>query len=106
MSDTIQRHPAAVAWDEWLASDEGQRCRAAADFTPAGYWQDWENRLARAFQAGYDAALPPYQRRTAKGSGRESRLVAMREMKAAGKSLSEIGKEFGVSKQRVGQLLA
>lgn len=52
----IKRHPLAIAWDEWLASDEGQHCRApnAALARESPYL---ENRLHRAFDAGAKAAL-------------------------------------------------
>lgn len=50
------RHPAAIAWEEWYESAEGKRCRESYDFTRAGHFQYLENRLIRAFQAGYAAA--------------------------------------------------
>lgn len=53
--DAIKRHPLAVAWDDWIASDEGQHCRApnAALARESPYL---ENRLHRAFDAGVKAA--------------------------------------------------
>lgn len=58
MADEVgfKKHPLAIAWDKWLASNEGQHCRslhpALARESP--YLQ---NRLNRAFNAGADAAL-------------------------------------------------
>lgn len=47
----IKNHPMAIAWERWLASDEGQQCRAAN--TLAHNTNHYlENRLWRAFQAG------------------------------------------------------
>lgn len=43
----MDRHPMAIAWDKWIASEEGVGC--AADSVSA---QDPENLLWRAFQAG------------------------------------------------------
>lgn len=50
----VKRHPLAIAWDEWLASGEGQK---SADFyslkaisVNGGTYL--ENRLHRAFDAG------------------------------------------------------
>lgn len=52
---TSERHPLAVAWDVWLASDEGTQCRAAN--TLAHNTNHYlENRLWRAFMAGAKAA--------------------------------------------------
>lgn len=44
----------AQAWKDWLASHEGQNC---ADGTSAGSYL--ENRLWRAFMAGYSVAKEP-----------------------------------------------
>jgi hypothetical protein len=56
-SETLKRHPLAIAWDEWLASDEGQQARAA-NTLPHNTNHYLENRLHRAFEAGIKAASP------------------------------------------------
>lgn len=54
-NEEIVRHPLAIAWDEWLASKEGQECRAAN--TLAHNTNIYlENRLHRAFDAGASTA--------------------------------------------------
>jgi hypothetical protein len=45
----VTRHPLAIAWDEWLASSEGQSCANFASLTGERYL---ENRLHCAFSAG------------------------------------------------------
>jgi len=51
----IARHPLAIAWDEWLASDEGRSCRAPAEaLSREGPYLD--NRLHCAFDAGASSA--------------------------------------------------
>lgn len=56
MAETeMKRHPLAIAWDEWLASEEGQQ--ASNVDTLARYTDRYlENRLHRAFDAGAKAA--------------------------------------------------
>lgn len=49
----IAKHPLAIAWDEWLASVQGQGCVNFGNLT-AGYYL--ENRLHAAFNAGAAAA--------------------------------------------------
>jgi hypothetical protein len=50
----MNRHPLAIAWDEWLASTEGQE--ACNPSTLARYTNTYlENRLHRAFDAGAKA---------------------------------------------------
>ncbi len=46
------RHPQAVALDKWLASADG---RSMAEGVTSGVYL--ENRLKRAFAAGWDAAV-------------------------------------------------
>ena len=48
----MTKHPQAVALDTWLASHEG---RDTADGVTSGVYL--ENRLKRAFAAGWDAAV-------------------------------------------------
>lgn len=48
------RHSLAVAWDEWISTDEGQKCRAP-DAVLAHESPFLENRLHRAFDAGAKA---------------------------------------------------
>lgn len=56
-SETKQKHPLAIAWDKWLASDEGQQCRTAN--TLAHNTNHYlENRLWRAFTAGANSSPP------------------------------------------------
>jgi hypothetical protein len=50
--EITRRHPLAIAWDEWLASKEGQQC---AEGRPTGEYL--ENRLHRAFEAGTQAGI-------------------------------------------------
>lgn len=53
MSTEIKKHPLAVAWDGWIASDEGKRCSDGAGFLQASVADVYlENRLQRAFMAG------------------------------------------------------
>lgn len=47
----ITKHPLAIAWDEWIASDEGISC---IDTLPTARTY-LENRLSRAFDAGVKA---------------------------------------------------
>lgn len=49
--------PLAVrAWDEWIASNEGQRCRSAVTLqAPERMTRYLENRLNAAFMAGLRA---------------------------------------------------
>jgi len=51
----FKRHPQADAWDKWIESEDGKRACEAHDFTPAGFWKYLQNRLAKAFSAGWDA---------------------------------------------------
>jgi hypothetical protein len=58
MSDTksnaeMKRHPLAIAWDEWLASPEGQGC---CNFASLSEERFLENRLNCAFNAGASTA--------------------------------------------------
>jgi len=47
----VVKHPSAIARDKWLASKDGQEC------TNGTTWGQYlENRLVRAFLAGWDAA--------------------------------------------------
>ena len=46
----VRRHPAAVAWDRWCASEEGQRCLDVASLGPGPYLK---NRLRLAFEAAW-----------------------------------------------------
>lgn len=46
----FRRHPLAVGWDYWLASEEGKKCSDPA--TQGGRRQYLENRLRSAFMAG------------------------------------------------------
>ena len=55
IAETPTRHPLAIAWDEWLASNEGQEARAA-NTLPHNTNHYLENRLHRAFDAGAKAA--------------------------------------------------
>lgn len=64
-SETVERHPLAIAWDEWLASDEGQQARAA-NTLPHNTNHYLENRLHRAFDAGARAATPANAEQLAK----------------------------------------
>ena len=68
----VKKHPLAIAWDEWLASDEGRVAVQYESLPRNGTAQRYlENRLHRAFDAGakahekelYDAlkALYDYQ---------------------------------------------
>ncbi len=51
------RHPAAVALDKWLESDEGKGCTEPTTLNaPAMQRHYLENRLKRAFNAGWCAA--------------------------------------------------
>ena len=52
MEKEIRRHPLAVAWEKWLASEEGQECREVSTVHANHYL---ENRLHRAFDAGVKA---------------------------------------------------
>ena len=53
-NDAIKKHPAATARDQWLDSDNGQRCaRPATLYAPADQKQYLENRLTSAFAAGW-----------------------------------------------------
>ena len=45
-----EQHPATVAWSDWLTTDEGRQCMNGSSHGPY-----LENRLWRAFMAGYDA---------------------------------------------------
>lgn len=53
----MNKHPLAIAWEEWLASDEG-KAAANPDTLPVitSGRQFLENRLKRAFDAGVAAA--------------------------------------------------
>lgn len=51
----FKKHPKAIAWDAWIESDEGKGACKAYDFTNPGFWKYLENRLSRAFSAGWDA---------------------------------------------------
>jgi len=50
------RHPAAIAWDQWIESEEGRGCWKPYNFLTNSGGQYLENRLALAFQAGWRAA--------------------------------------------------
>lgn len=50
----VKRHPLAIAWDEWLATDEGQSCANIYTVSRVNP-QYLENRLHRAFDAGVKA---------------------------------------------------
>jgi hypothetical protein len=52
----FQKHPAAVALDEWLASDEGTRC-----LSPGAHGVYLENRLKLAFLSGWAACDRAYR---------------------------------------------
>lgn len=53
----ISRHPLAIAWDEWIESEEGHGCADAGTLgLSTGKRQYLENRLNRAFMAGAKAA--------------------------------------------------
>lgn len=53
-TDNGKPHPLAVAWDEWLSSDEGQIARDASTLPRNANYL--ENRLHRAFTAGAKTA--------------------------------------------------
>jgi len=77
------KHPLAIAWDAWRASDEGQHCLSVTILKDPTYQQYLENRLWRAFQAGCEAGLV-----------RSTQLLRMRPAKPVqrlvkGHSLSE-----------------
>lgn len=57
MSAEIKRHPLAIAWDEWIATKEGQECRQANTLAHNTN-QYLENRLNRAFMAGAKVGEP------------------------------------------------
>lgn len=49
----IKKHPLAIAWDEWLASPEGQKCATPDYLAPIVNARPYlENRLHAAFMAG------------------------------------------------------
>lgn len=50
----IARHPLAIAWDEWLASGEGEECVELP--LPTNTYHYLVNRLHRAFDAGATAS--------------------------------------------------
>lgn len=51
------KHPDMVAWEEWLESEEGKRCRAM-NLTPHPLNQKFmDNRLQCAFLAGRQSDL-------------------------------------------------
>lgn len=53
----IVRHPLAIAWDEWLASDEGKKASDPSTLTRTLSARSYlENRLQRSFNAGASAA--------------------------------------------------
>lgn len=52
-AESTKKHPLAIAWDEWLASDEGQAARDANTLPHGSIYL--ENRLYRAFMAGAKA---------------------------------------------------
>jgi len=52
----IEKHPAAIARDEWLDSDEGTRCTNPMTLrAPSDQAQYLQNRLTSAFAAGWAA---------------------------------------------------
>lgn len=52
----VERHPLAVAWDKWLASDEGRKASMPETLgTTLSARQHLENRLQCAFMAGANA---------------------------------------------------
>lgn len=54
----MKRHPAAIARDKWFDSKEGKdTCDPLTLGAGAKQQQYLTNRLHRAFQAGYDAAV-------------------------------------------------
>lgn len=49
----VKKHPDAVAWDEWIDSEEGKKCRDATTLGSSAYHNQYlQNRLWRAFMAG------------------------------------------------------
>ena len=53
----IRKHPAAIARDKWLASDEGKSCCDPTPLkAPASQRQYLENRLIQAFEFAWRAA--------------------------------------------------
>lgn len=55
-SETQQKHPTAIAWEKWLASDEGQQCRTVSTLAHRTNSTYLENRLWRAFTAGANSS--------------------------------------------------
>lgn len=66
VSEKLMRRP---MWPDWIASEEGKRC---ADFRTLTAQQYLENRLWKAFCAGYNAKVPR-QEAIAKGRLRKER---------------------------------
>ena len=62
MSETLQRHPLATAWDEWIKSDEGNVAADASTLHGDGGVY-LSNRLHRAFTAGARAAEDSLRKR-------------------------------------------
>jgi hypothetical protein len=53
----LVRHPFAVAWGDWIGGDEGKSCSAPTTLNaPAMQAHYLENRMHRAFAAGWRAA--------------------------------------------------
>lgn len=53
----VKRHPLAVAWDEWLTSEEGRSAAQWESLPKNGTANRYlENRLSRAFNAGASTA--------------------------------------------------
>jgi hypothetical protein len=62
----IEKHPAAIARDEWLNSEEGTRCTNPTTLlAPAEHRQYLENRITAAFAAGWAACEKHKSKRTA-----------------------------------------
>lgn len=63
----LQRHPAAVALDAWLDSEEGQACTQPTTLNaPEMQRQYLKNRLSLAFDAGWVAAEKQAQNQSQK----------------------------------------
>jgi transposase-like protein len=67
---------------------------------------DVSQRVLERFMRQYGIQARPKGTRKEDLVAAAERAVEMRRMRAAGRSLSEIGAEFGLSRQRVHQVLA
>lgn len=99
MNSEHKRHPAAIAWDRFR--EQNQTTFEPYDFTQPGYSQYLENRLHRAFTAGFDAASTSLLNEKQPDKGARDAVMRLAE---SGLTNVAIARQLGVTRERVRQI--